>query len=239
MDMDNRGQQKQHEEEQLQHRERTGMEWLIAITILGLLVGAFAFVSHLERKRKERLAALAKELGLELNWQLPDAELARFNRFQIANKGRLPTSGTTIIADDGETRMAVFDYSYATGHGKHKRSHLFSIAMCSSSNLSIPNMTIEPETWQSKIAEFVGYRDIDIEEDPGFSRRFSIQGDDPIAIRNFLNPVRRAAITKFPNQLLAGQRDTLLVIRKYGRLKPENVREIMTEALQVANAMRG
>ena len=216
------------------------MEWLIALTTLvGLLVGGYGFFSHLERKRKEGLATLAKELGLELNWHLPAAELARFNRFQIANKGRMPNSGTTIIADDGETRMAVFDYSYTTGHGKHKRSHLFSIAMCSSSKLSIPNMSIEPETWQSKIAEFVGYRDIEIEEDPSFSKRFSIQGDDPIAIRSFLNPERRAVITKFPNQLLAGQSDTLLVIRKYGRLKPENVRELMTEALQVANAMRG
>jgi len=215
------------------------MEWLIALTILGLLVGGYAFVSHLERKRKEGLATLAKELGLELNWQLPEAELARFNRFQIANKGRLPTSGTTIIADDGETRMAVFDFSYTTGHGKQKRTHLFSIAMCSSSNLSIPNMSIEPETWQSRIAELVGYRDIDLEEDPTFSKRFSIQGNDPIAIRNFLTPERRAAITKFPNQRLAGQNDTLLVIRRHVRLKPENVRELMTEALEVANAMRG
>jgi len=215
------------------------MEWLIALTILGLLVGGYVFFSHLERKRKEGLATLAKELGLELNGQLPEAEIARFNRFEIANRGSLQTSGTTIIADDGETRMAVFDFSYTTGHGKQKRTHLFSIAMCSSSNLSIPNLSIGPETWQSRIAEFVGYRDIDVEEDPQFSKRFRIQGNDPLAIRNFLTPERRAAITKFPNQLLAGQSDTLLVIRKYGRLKPENVREMMTEALQVTNAMRG
>lgn len=99
-------------------------------------------------------------------------------------------------------------------------------------------MSVEPETWQSKIAELVGRVDIDIEEDPGFSKRFSIQGNDPSEIRTFLNPTRRAAIAKFPNQLIAGQGDALLVIRKYGRLKPENVRELMTEALLISNAMR-
>ncbi len=215
------------------------MEWLIAIIFIGLLGGGYAYVSHLDRKRRDGLVSLAKELGLELNWQLPDADLARFNRFQIANKGRLPTSATTIIADDGETRIVVFDYSYTTGHGKHKRSHFFSIAMCSNTSLEIPNMSIEPETWRSKIAELVGRVDIDIEEDPGFSKRFAIQGNDPNAICNFLNPTRRAAIMKFPNQHLAGQEDALLIIRKYGRLKSENVRELMTEALLLTNAMRG
>jgi hypothetical protein len=213
------------------------MEWLIALTLIGLLAGGYATMSHLDRKRREGLAALAKELGLELNWQLPAADLARFNRFQIASKGRSPTTGTTIIADDGETRMVVFDYSYTTGHGKHKRSHLYSIAMCSNPALKLPNMSIEPETWQSKIAELVGFVDIDIAEDPAFSKRFSIQGDDPTAIRSFLNPTRRAVLSKFPDQRLSSQFDTLLVIRKYGRLKPDNVRELMTEALQITNAM--
>lgn len=214
------------------------MGWLIALSFLGLMVGGYAYMYHLDRKRKEGLAALAKELALELHWRLPDSDLARFQRFPIAKQGRLPTSGTTLIADDGETRMVVFDYSYTTGHGKHKRSHLFAIAMCSNPALNIPNMNVEPETWQTKIAEFVGYPDIDIAEDPEFSKLFSIHGDDQTAIRNFLSSKRRASISKFPNQRLSAQADTLLVIRKYGRLKSENVQELMTEALQVTNAMR-
>jgi hypothetical protein len=215
------------------------MEWLIAITLVGVLAGGYAYMGHLDRKRRQGLAALAKELGLELNWQLPDMDLARFNRFPIAAEGRLPTTGTTIVADDGETRMLVFDYSYTTGHGKNKRTHSFSIAMCSNPDLKIPSLNIKPETWQSKIAEIVGYTDIDIDEDPAFSKRFSIKGEDPIAIRNFLNPVRRAMLLKDPKQRFAGQADTLLVIRKYGRLKPDNVRELMTEALQITKAMCG
>jgi hypothetical protein len=214
------------------------MQWLIVILIISLLGGGYAYMSHLERKRKEGLASLARELELELNWQLPDAELARFHRFPISKKGRLPTTGATLIADDGETRMVVFDYSYTTAHGKHKHTHLFAIAMCSSPSLELPEFSIEPKTWQSWLAELVGYADIDIEDDPNFSNRFRLHGIDPTAIRSFFNSARRVAISKFPNQQLAGQTDTLLMIRKYGRLKSENVREFMTEALQLTNAMQ-
>lgn len=215
------------------------MEWLIVLSLMGILGGGYAYISHLERKRKQGLIALSRELELELNWQLPETDLVRFNQFEIANQGRLPTSGTTLIADDGETRLAVFDFSYTTGYGKHKRSHLFSIAMASSPKLALPTFRIDPQTWKSKIAELVGFSDIEIEEDPDFSKQFTVHGDDPVAIRMFLDSARRTAISQFPNQSLAGRSDSLLVIRKYGRLKPENIRQMMTEALLLVKAMRG
>ena len=213
------------------------MEWVIAIAFMGLLAGGYAYVSHLDRKRRDGLVALANELGLEFSWQLQEADLPRFNRFELATKGRLPTTGMTMVADNGQTRMLIFDFSYTIGYGKHKRSHLFSIAMCTNLKWKMPNFSLEPESWGTKIAEFVGQTDIDIEDDPFFSKLFSIRGDDPNAIRGFLNTTRRAVLSKFPNQRLTGQLDTLLVIRKYGRLKAENVRELMSEAFKISQSM--
>lgn len=213
------------------------MEWLIILLVIGLLGGGYGYATYLDRKRRDGIAALVKELGLELNWQLPDADLARFNRFSIARKGRQPRTEMTIVADDGETRMLVFDFSYTTGHGKQRRTHAFSMAMCTNPKLKLPTMDIEPQTWQSKIAELIGFARVDFDDDPAFSKLFSIKGDDPIAIRDFLNPGRRAMLSQFPKQQFSAQNDTLLVIRKYGRLKRENVRELMTEALKITHAL--
>jgi len=63
------------------------MEWVIAIAFMGLLAGGYAYVSHLDRKRRDGLVALANELGLEFSWQLQEADLPRFNRFELATKG--------------------------------------------------------------------------------------------------------------------------------------------------------
>jgi hypothetical protein len=213
------------------------IEWIIGIAIFSALIAGWFYHNHLERQRRQALIALTHQLGLELNWQLLDGDLARFQSFEIGQRGRMPRSEIAITADDGETRMLVFDFAYDTGSGKHKKTHWFSMAMCTRAQLNCPGFSLEPMTWKSRIADFMGYAIIRFDDDPDFSKRFSVRGKDPDAVKRFLDDRRRAYLMQFPQQRLEGKSDTLLIIRKDGKLKVEKVRSLMTEGLAITTAM--
>jgi hypothetical protein len=213
------------------------MEFLILALVAGLF-GGFWYLSHLwEKKRRNRVVALSQELGLELNWQLPDDDRRVFSAFPLASKGRQPNAGLTLVADNGTTRIALFDYSFVTGHGKNKRTHHWTVALGRDTRLTGPEFSLEPETWISRVGSLVGYQDIDIAEDPEFSRAFVVRGASPDTIVAFLNGPRRALLLKNPKQQVSQTPGAMIVVRPRQKLDEKHVRPLLAESLALVQAL--
>jgi hypothetical protein len=216
------------------------MNWLpFAIFALvggGVLV-SFLVSRHLENKRRERVTVLAKELGLELNWVLPDEDRTIFEQFKVVQKGRNQKTSLSLVADDGTTRINLFDYSFVTGSGKSQQTHHWVISLCRDESLLAPAMQLKPATFFSRIGTLIGFQDIDIPDAPEFSNAFVIQGTDADGIREFLNASRRLALLRNPKQTYALINRHVLVVRERKKLDAPNIKPLLTESLALVQAL--
>ena len=200
------------------------IQFAIVSAIAAVLVSLFGFAFWLEKKRIQALQQLAEQLGLEFRLNLEEPDASHFRIFGISREGRNRVSKNAIIAETDSVRMVLFDHQYVVGSGKQQSTHRFAIIMCSSPQLKLPTMVLEPETWGDKFAAFFGKKDIDFEGDEPFSKQFRITGSDETAIRDFLNVDKRKQLLQRPNERLHCIEDTFLLPQKvcqtHGRLDP-------------------
>jgi len=213
------------------------MEIALLLLIAGAFVAIWLVTQQIEKKRRQRVIDLAKQLALELHWLLPDEDRNRFSRFDLSGKGRNQHAGMTLIADNGDTRITLFDYSFVTGNGKNKSTHHWAVAQCRDARLTAPDLQIEPETWVSRVGSLVGYQDIDIPEDPEFSKKFLVRGGAEEAIRAFLTLERRAALLEHPTQRMAIRGDTMILTRPRMKLDAKHVKPLLSDSLRMVNVM--
>lgn len=214
-----------------------GLELLVVAVIAIALLGGFFVTGHLEKKRRQRVIDLAKELELELNWELPDTERIALQRFEVARKGRNQRTSLSLLADNGMTRICLFDYSFVTGSGKNQTTHHWVVSLCSDERIAAPEIQLKPETLLSRIGSLVGFQDIDIPEAPEFSKAFVVQGTDEERIRKYLTPVRRDAFLLEPKQTYALDQNHLLVIRERRKLDAQHIKPLLSESLKLVSAL--
>jgi hypothetical protein len=132
-------------------------------------------------KRREAMATLAARLGLRFD-PSKDRDIAR--RFKFLDKLRQGSNRYAFNILEGNYQghdVTAFDYHYEThstdskGHSQ-THDHYFSFFILRLGG-SFPELTIGPEGFFSKIAQAVGYDDIDFESHE-FSRKFCVRSRD-------------------------------------------------------------
>jgi hypothetical protein len=141
------------------------------------VVAIVAIFAHLNaKKRREAMQALAARLGLRFD-PSKDRNLAR--RFEFIDKMRAGRDRYAFNILSGNYQghdVTLFDYHYKTGSGKDTHHHYLSFFILHLP-ISVPELTIGPEGFFSKIAQAVGYDDIDFESHE-FSRKFCVRSRD-------------------------------------------------------------
>lgn len=211
---------------------------LVLILVIGGVAAAiWAVASYLDKKRRERVVAIAKELDLELNWRLPDQDQGIFGQFQVVDRGRAKTTSLSLVADDGQTRITLFDYSFVTGSGKNQQKHNWVVSLCRSEDIVAPSMQLKPASLFSFFGSLLGFQDIDIPDAPEFSKAFVIQGEDPESIRKFLDLPRREAFLRKPYQTYGTRGRYLLIVRERQKLDAPNIKPLLSESLALVQAL--
>lgn len=152
------------------------MEIFIVLLIASAVI-AMAILAYLaDRERREAMTALAARLGLSFH---PDKDRDLADQLDFLAKidqgsnryayNRL--SGTY----EGHEIMAC-DFHYQTGSGKNTHHHHLSVFTLLLPR-SFPELIISPEGLFSKIAQALGYDDIDLES-AEFSRAFCVRSRD-------------------------------------------------------------
>jgi len=156
---------------------------LIAIpAVLGL-------VFYLTQKRRKEVEQMALSCGLTLD---PDAaglpELGN-EGMELFKRGHsrkyrnlIPSYGA------GAEKVYFFDYSYVTGGGRHHSTHKFTAACFEFSQPIFPAFTLGPENFMDKLADMLGFPDIDIDGFPAFSKQYKLTGLDKSAVLAFFGP---------------------------------------------------
>lgn len=156
------------------------MEILVVVLVALVIVALIVFGYLAERRRTEAMAAIAARLRLGFRAG-KDRDLAR----QLEFLDKLDQGSNRYVSNcldgvyQGE-RVMVFDYHYETySHskgGRHTHHHRFTVAMLVLPR-TFPELLISPEGFLSKLAQAVGYEDIDFES-AEFSRTFCVRSRD-------------------------------------------------------------
>jgi Tfp pilus assembly protein PilE len=188
---------------------------VIALIVVGSILGYLS-----AQKRRQAMADLAGRLGLRFSPHR-NRELAR--QYDFLNKlraGHDRYAYNTLSGHYQGHKVLVFDYHYTTGSGKNTQHHHFSFFVLHLP-AAFPELTIAPEGFFSKIAQAVGYDDIDFESHE-FSRRFCVRCPN----KKFAYDVCNAQMIEYllaNGDLTIEIDDDALAISFSARLAPERI----------------
>ena len=182
------------------------------------VVAILGYISSL--KRREAMAAVAAKLGLQF---MPHKDRYMPKRYRFLDKLRRGSNryAFNVLSGGYEGHeVLLFDYHYKTGSGKNTHHHYLSFFILHL-RVSFPELIIGPEGIFSKIAQAVGYDDIDFESHE-FSRKFCVRSKN----KKFAYDVCNARMIEYllsNSDLSIEIEDKVLAISFNSRLSPGQI----------------
>jgi hypothetical protein len=216
---------------------RTGGDSSVGLLFLGafvVVIVGIAVGSKLAARRRERmLAEFAPSIGMEFLPRDDVTVTARLGRLPLFEKGRDRRAYNVMRGTSHGRRVAVFDYHYKTGGGKHTHHHRQTVAHVRAEGVDLPLFWLRPHGMLDKLASLVGMRDIDFTDDEDFSRRWFLKSNDEQAVRDLFTPrVRGQFAPDRPLHVEAGGPD-LIVYREGKKADPDGIRALLEDAFRM------
>lgn len=215
------------------------MQVLVVVGIAALVIVAGIFGHLAAKKRREAMLAMAARLGLRFDPN-KNRELAR--RYEFLDKLRAGENRYAFNVLSGTYKshdVMAFDYHYEThstdskGH-RQTQHHYFSFFLLLMP-VSFPELVIAREGFFSKIAQALGYDDIDFESHE-FSRKFCVHSKD----KKFAYDVCNARMMEY---LLSNDDLTIEIegpamgISFSSRMSPEQIESNLNRLIAVRSLM--
>lgn len=194
-----------------------------------------AVLGHLAaQKRRQAMMALAARLGLHFD---PSKRRDLARRYEFIDRMRAGRDRYAFNILSGNYQghdVVLFDYHYKTGSGKDTHHHYLSFFILRLPR-TFPELTIGPEGFFSKIAQAVGYDDIDFESHE-FSRKFCVRSKD----KKFAYDVCNARMIEYflanPDLTIEIELDTLALAFQR-RLKLEQIEPNLQRLVRIRSLM--
>ncbi|MCA9191757.1 MAG: hypothetical protein KDB03_08345 [Planctomycetales bacterium] len=207
------------------------MPFLPIIIFAALALLLVLYNQYRQRLRQQAVRALAASLGIEVTAALQPQDFEIFQNFEIAKRGRGRVSNNAMVADSGPLRVVVFDHKFTVGSGKQAHTYRQTIAMVSSQSINTPHFTLAPEGFWHRVGEFFGFKDINFETDPEFSKTFQLKGPDVGAIRDFMTSSRRSQLLQFSGFNLESLGSNFILYRSKRVLDTDAFQALMSQCL--------
>jgi hypothetical protein len=158
----------------------SGMIFIFILFAVLVIAGAI-YSAIAAKKRRDELLVLATRLGLQFN---PDSDYELADRFGFLDKlaqGSNRYAFNVLSGDYRRNQVLTFDYHYEThstdSKGNRQTHHHYFSFFILLLPMSFPELKITREGLLSKIAQALGYDDIDFES-AEFSRAFCVRSKD-------------------------------------------------------------
>ncbi len=148
-----------------------------AIVVGGLaLIGTIIVIAlKIEKKRSEALQAAAERMKFRFSRKGDPDLLDRLKGLHLFSQGHAKKIANVLMGKAGALDVAVFDYAYTTGGGQHSQQWRQTVILFESDDMNLPEFTLRPENIFHKIGQVFGYKDIDFDSHPEFSKRYLLQ----------------------------------------------------------------
>ena len=211
----------------------------LIFTIIGIVFSIF-FVGlsilifwRKGKKRTEQFALISAELKLNFFPKGSTSLFERLKPFHLFSKGWSRKIKNLMEGEANKVELAIFDYQYTTHGGQHPQTHRQSLLFIHSPKLYLPDFSLRPENVFHKIGGSFGYKDIDFETHPIFSKSYLLRGENEATIRGLFNNELLNFIQSQQKICIEGSGDKIIFYRHKSRVKPEEVESFMEEGFQV------
>lgn len=153
---------------------------IFVLFAVAIIVGAI-YSAVAARKRREALFELANRLGLDFSAENDPSIAVRFSFLDPLGQGSNRYAFNVLSGNYREQRVLAFDYHYEThstdSKGNRQTHHHYFSFFILALPAVFPELKISPEGIFSKVAQALGYQDIDFES-AEFSRKFCVRSRD-------------------------------------------------------------
>lgn len=209
------------------------LPFIIFGVIIAIVIGAVVAVHRYEKKRTDTITAIAEELGLTFTPSGDAGLQSRLGKFGLLSQGRARKLWNALVGETDEVRLAIFDYKYTIGTGKHSHTHKQTVAAIESNSLQIPPFSMRPESLFDAVGGMLGFQDIDFDDHPEYSKMFVLKSPEEQAVRDFFDtPILDFFAGKkgISVEAFAGQ---MIFYRGNRRAKPEELKQLLADAYEV------
>ncbi|MCK5157349.1 MAG: hypothetical protein KAQ69_13055 [Spirochaetales bacterium] len=209
------------------------------LIICGIIVAAAVIIAciflarYYRKKRTEELKAAAASQKLSFSEKPDDTFLPSLSQFHLFSKGHSKKVSNVMNGRVNETDISIFDYRYITGSGKNSHTWRQTVILFQSSQQQLPSFVLRPENVFHKIGSTFGYKDINFDSHPTFSKQYLLRGTDEKAIRKTFRNKVLAYFDEHNKLSTEGDGDKLLFYRHSKRVSPQNVKIFQEEGFRV------
>lgn len=210
---------------------------IIFLAVAGLVGAVAALQYYLKMKRRREVREEAARMGFvaiaETEWGAVKAL-----PHSLFTHGHGRTVDNLIEGSADGMRARLFDYQYTTGSGKNSSTYSQTVAAFLLTQASLPVFRLRPEGFFHKLAEALGFKDIDFDGFPEFSENYHLSGADEEAVRRLFNPGVISLLGRDLGWTMEGQGATLLVYKPRVKVAPADFPDFLRRARQAAGAFR-
>jgi len=187
------------------------------------------------RKRRRELDGLARALGLRFAPEGLATLAGELSEFHLCSSGHNRKVQNCLYGSVQDIEVSVFEYRYDTG-GSSPTTYHHAVA-CVRLPANLPAFRLSPTDIFHKIGNLFGYRDINFDTHPVFSRNCHLVGVNEAAIRKAFTPPVLDFCENQPKLHVEGKGARLIVYRN-GFLKAKDASELLRIALHFSELFR-
>lgn len=206
---------------------------LVVIIVVGLPAPATVGRRILERRRRQALADLARQLGLRFN-PTPASMDAPAALLHERGAGRKPPRAANVL--EGAWRgvpVVVFDYKFIDGFGSRRGVRTWTVAAVRLRQTRLPRFAARPALWLDRWLDPMGEQNVILYDFPEFSGRWRIDSAEPDAVRATFTRTAIAALDADPHHVVEGAGDWVM-LHRCNRIEPRAVADLLESALRIA-----
>ncbi len=209
---------------------------IVAIAAGISVIGGIIWLAlYLDRKRTEAMHAFAEANGYTIDPDLIGFQTS-MEPFKIFSQGHDRRLKNLIRATRGDLQIAVCDYQYTTGGGRHQHTSHQTLCVVQSAKRTIPHFFARRQVAMLDfLGKMFGGQDINFDEDPVFSKAYVLQTVmEEAEVRRLFNERVRSLFTELARKdiQVEGLGGTLLL--HYGRrLQMGRVNELVDDTVNL------
>lgn len=162
---------------------------------------------------REKLSFLSKIFARSLS----NLEFTGLEFFSI---GHLREASNMIAVPFLERKIYFFDYTYTQYGRRHSIKYSLTVALFKSKN-NIPSFSLRPENFMDKMVSFFGYKDINFDSYPKFSKRYYLRGDNEVKVKSFFSDSKISFLEQNHGWTIFGHGRFICLYKKNNYISPE------------------
>jgi hypothetical protein len=202
----------------------------LILVIFGLAAAIFIIGYVMERKRAQKMKAVAEEMGLAF---LARGDLQSLPRLHLFFQGHSKRIRNLMEGEANNVQAKIFDYRYTTGSGKNSHTANQTVIWFYSPVLLLPDFSLCPKSIFHRIVVLFGYHDINFDTHPVFSKKYWLRGQDELAIRGLFNETALAFYDDHTGLNTEGSGQHLVVFRANRRVSSDQIRSFLEQGFEV------